>query len=99
MATIKINDDWQIVSDPYNWILRQRIVAEDSGKERWDTEGYYPTLAAAVKGAIDQEVKVPADLYGVLAKLDELYQLISCTFKDGVIVAEDHPEETDDFLR
>ncbi|MDF2873352.1 MAG: hypothetical protein K0R22_35 [Sporomusa sp.] len=82
MSLLKINDDWQIISDQYNWILQQRFVAEESGKERWSTEGYYPTLAGAVKGLVENEIKVPADIKGILEKLEVLRHLIDGRFQD-----------------
>ena len=78
MATIEINKDWQITSDERNWVLQQRRVikkskvVENIGKDIWEVDGYYPTLISAVKGLVEKSIKVPADLAGVVRKLEEL---------------------------
>lgn len=88
---IQINEDWCIDSDQYNWILQKRVVTKKQDEEgntsqkvTWRNEGYYPTLPDAVIGLVNQEIKIPADVQKVLAKLDELHSLIEEKFGSGV---------------
>ena len=86
MALLQINEDWRIDSDQYNWILQKRSIIqrtdniENIGKERWNNEGYFPTLPSAVRALVNQEIKIPADVAGVLNRLDELTQLVNERF-------------------
>ncbi|GMB00902.1 hypothetical protein [Pelosinus sp. IPA-1] len=97
MATIIIDQDWRITSDDRNWILQQRKVVqktdnvENIGKEVWVNDGYYPTLSSTARGLVEKAIKVPEDLQGVVAKIDDLNYAINQKF-DGMS-ATDFPSD------
>jgi hypothetical protein len=100
MAIIPINSEWQLKSEPRNWILQRKTSADDptddeSSEPGWKSIGYYCTLADAVIGMVNREIRVPADVKGVLAKLDELYALINERFA----ATPAQVDELEDFLQ
>ena len=79
---MQVGKNWRIKSDPLNIILMRRHTTRPKegkeSKEYWTSEGYYSSLASALKGLVDMEVKETElkDLKTVMAKLGELYKLI-----------------------
>lgn len=97
MPIIPIDKNWRIDHDPRNWMLQQRKVAEDSGKERWDTEGFHPSLPSAVRALVDKKVKVPADVRGIVAAIEDLNRKIDTLLVDAdEAPAVEIPEPDDD---
>ena len=45
---IPINEQYQLTSDEYQWIIQKRRTRK--GKEDWQARLYYPSLKAAVEG-------------------------------------------------
>ncbi len=62
---IRINPDWRIRSDPYNWIVETR--RKGGSKERWNAVGYYGDLDRAVLGLVQRRIRVMAGTYHVEA--------------------------------
>ena len=58
---IRINPDWRIRSDPYNWIIETR--RKGGAKERWNAVGYYGDLDRAVIGLVQRRIRVMSDAY------------------------------------
>ncbi len=58
---IRINPDWRIRSDPYNWIIEKR--RKGGAKERWNAVGYYGDLDRAVLGLVQRRIQVMAGTY------------------------------------
>jgi hypothetical protein len=109
VATIQLNPDWRVKTDPRNWILQKRATAEDAdGVEEtpaepgWKNVAYYGDLPDAVKGMVKREIKVPADMRGVLDKLEDLHRLIDECFSSVSFTNEPekvkNEEEIEDFL-
>lgn len=73
-----IGKDWKIESDPLNITLYRRMVAKKSGKEYWKAEGYYSSVANALKGLVNFEVKETGmkEFREVAKKIDGLYAQI-----------------------
>ena len=53
---IRINSDWRIRSDPYNWIIEKRRAG--GAKERWNAVGYYGDLDRAVLGLVQRRIRM-----------------------------------------
>jgi hypothetical protein len=102
MPIILIDDDWRIDHDPRNWMLQQRKVAEETGKERWDTEGFYPSLPSAIKALVDKKIKVPADIKAIVNAIEDLNRKIDTLLADAetpLAVENNAPDDDlDDFL-
>ena len=58
---IRINSDWRIRSDPYNWIIEKRRAG--GAEERWNAVGYYGDLDGAVLGLVQRRVRVMEGTY------------------------------------
>ncbi len=58
---IRINPDWRIRSDPYNWIIETR--RKGGAGERWNAVGYYGDLDRAVLGLVQRRIRVMAGTY------------------------------------
>lgn len=86
--TIKINDNWFIEKDQYNWILtfeNEGEINEKTGKpvhtiNRW----YYPTLQLALLACLGKGAVVEGDFsMAAVEKLIDQY----AAFKDEIIQA------------
>ena len=79
---MKINKDWKMEADPLKITLLERSRAPAKGNkpahDKWIVRGYYPSIQWALKGLVDFGVKETElkDLKTVVAKIDELHQLI-----------------------
>jgi hypothetical protein len=62
---IRINSDWRIRSDPYNWIIETR--RKGGVGERWNAVGHYGDLDRAVLGLVQRQIRVMAGTYHVEA--------------------------------
>jgi hypothetical protein len=109
VATIQLNPDWRVKTDLRNWILQKRATVEDadgaddsSAEPGWKNVAYYGDLPDAVKGMVKREIKVPADMRGVLDKLEDLHRLIDERFFSVSLTNEEEKvkkvEEIEDFL-
>lgn len=81
-----INEEYNLTSDPLNWILQKRFEKkkkegeEDSPTEYgWRDIGYYPNDKMALKDMIDREIRGTgiADFETVIKKIDELKETIN----------------------
>jgi len=48
MNLIKIDEEWQIKTDPYNWI----VCYKKKGNKTWQNKSYYGSLEQAINGFI-----------------------------------------------
>ena len=71
---IRINSDWRIRSNPYNWIIEKRRTG--GAKERWNAVGYSGNLDGAVLGLIQRRVRVMEGTYHAEA-LTPLYRALA----------------------
>ncbi len=85
-----IGKNWKLESDELNVKLMSRHIRKATpdkpSKEYWVTVGYYGTVKGALAGLVEHEVKSTGlkDVLTVVAKIDELYKLISgFEVKDG----------------
>ncbi len=58
---IRINPDWRIRSDPYNWVIETR--RKGGAGERWNAVGYYGDLDRAVLGLVQRRIRVMEGTY------------------------------------
>ncbi len=58
---IRINSDWRIRSDPYNWIIETR--RKGGAGERRNAVAYYGDLDRAVLGLVQRRIRVIAGTY------------------------------------
>ncbi len=78
-----IGKDWKIESDNLNVKLIKRYIrkatADKPRGEYWVAEGYYGTVKDALRGLVEHKVRATLlkDVKTVVAKIDELYKLIS----------------------
>lgn len=55
---IRINDDWVILIDPYNYILARDLHKKDKhGNDTFKNEGYYSGASEALTALVDKMVK------------------------------------------
>ena len=47
---IKLNDKFQVVGIPMNFVLEEKKINLKTGEEYWQTAGYYPTLEILLHG-------------------------------------------------
>ena len=79
---MKIGKKWEIVSDPMNITLKQKIRVKASAKQpahdSWRVEGYFGTVMEALRFLVNYEVSETdlKDMQTIVKKQDELYKLI-----------------------
>ncbi len=61
VVIIRINSDWRIRSDPFNWIIETR--RKGGAGERWNVVGYYGDLDRAVLGLVQRRIRAMAGTY------------------------------------
>ena len=52
---LPLNDEWRIASNGLDWVLQKRAVSE-SGKENWQSKGFYPTIGYACKAFVKKNL-------------------------------------------
>ncbi len=77
---ILINADTRLATDPHQWLIQNRRVA--NGKERWDSVVFYKTLSDAALGlarlkVYDYEGVLPHELETLCRRLDTLAANVS----------------------
>jgi hypothetical protein len=70
---LAVGTDWRLTSDPYNVILSRRVKTK-SGREQWETFGYYSTVGNALIGLVRQGVR-DTELASVHVVLDRIAEL------------------------
>lgn len=70
---ITIGANWRVSSDSMNVILSRRVKTK-SGKEAWETVGYFSTLGHALVGLVRQGVR-DTQLESIQAVQDRIAQL------------------------
>ncbi len=87
---MNIGKDWKIEADELNVGLLRRHTRKADGSTYWQPYGYYSTVANALQGLVDVEVKQTAlkDLETVVKKIDELYEWISRASEDARTVTK-----------
>lgn len=76
---LKIEDDYQIVSDSMQYILQERKVVgegDNKGNEYWTNEGYYGKIYQALKGYKELQIRnssvtTVGELMDLIRKLDK----------------------------
>jgi hypothetical protein len=76
---IWIGQNWKVGADPYNVVLYRRVKSK-SGKEVWETYGYYSTLGNVLIGLIRQGVR-DTELKDIQAVQDKIAQLEQAILK------------------
>ena len=82
MVNIQINDKMSVISDANQYILREfKGLSEKDGTENYETIGYFPTVASALKDYVEvtlresncTSIKQLIELHGQLEKkIDEI---------------------------
>lgn len=71
---MKLDENYTLDSDKYNWILRRESTREEmvdgeaktvTSKDNW----YYPTLSDALKKYCDQVLKTSLDIADIMVKM------------------------------
>lgn len=86
MINIKIDNDYRITNDKYNFILQKRRIItnnargrrtnpENIGKEVWTDEGYYTNIKFllkryATKKTLESEIETFQELFGILRGIE-----------------------------
>ena len=75
---MEIGKHYKVESDRNNVTLFKKGKNKKTGADTWHTEGYYPTVKAALHGMVEIEIKETElkDLQTVLTKITELHNLI-----------------------
>ena len=78
---------WKIESEGLNVILSKRRRSKKSNKDVWDVEGYYGTLAGALRGLVDIGVKDTdlKDLQTIITKVDKIEKAITLALQTLVL--------------
>lgn len=91
---IKLDDNYRVRSDKYQWILEKRIVNEETFEESWRTDGFYPTLESVIRNGCNQALKSSKNIELLLKKIDELQE----TIKSQYLASDNDCEDDIDFL-
>ena len=78
-----ISDDLRLDVDTLNWTLRQRAGTDKEGKEVWKPIAYYTSLAGALQGISNRQLKSCSDFEDVLDAINKLYTDIERWFPEG----------------
>lgn len=70
---ITVGQNWKVSSDSMNVILSRRVRTE-SGKEEWETIGYYSTLGNALVGLVRQGLR-DTEMASIEAVQDKIAEL------------------------
>ncbi len=70
---ITVGQDWKVGADSMNVILSRRVKTK-SGKEQWETVGYFSTIGNALIGLVRQGVR-DTELASLQAVQDKIAQL------------------------
>ncbi len=81
-----IGKNWKIETDPMNYLLMSRHISRKTGEEYCDVEGYYSSLASALKAIPEIELRATGmkDLHTVMEKLESIEKDISLALKKQV---------------
>lgn len=74
---IQLDENYKIISDPLNYILQEKRIAEkgkNEGKEIWVNAGYHGTLQSALKGYIRKNIQ-NSDIDTVEGLIDRMNKL------------------------
>ncbi len=77
---LMVGRNWRVaVIDSMNLGVYRRLSSKDSGKERWEIQGYFGTLAGTLHYLIEREIKATdlKDLQTVVDKVEQLKHDIS----------------------
>ena len=76
LKEVAIGQDWRVGADTLNIILYRHQVNKKTGNEYWRRHSYYDTIANALVGLADQEIRDTelADLKMVCNKIDQLHK-------------------------
>ncbi len=80
---MRINDDWELISDPLNIILRQRKISKEEkdnpSHEYWKVEGYYSSPQAALEALTLKKIMGTGmdDLETICAAMHSLNDMIA----------------------
>ncbi len=75
---MEIGKKWKVESDRNNVTLFKKGKNRKTGLDTWHTEGYYPTVKAALHGMVEIEIKLTElkNLQIINDKIIELHNLI-----------------------
>lgn len=76
---IKLNDEFSVVTDDYNVILRRRRVVEkgdNAGNEYWTNEGFYSDWHQALNDFVRRQISGLDDVRKILERLDDVQDVI-----------------------
>ena len=59
---VHINQDWQIASDPLQWIVQRRRTVK--GRDKWDSISFHHTLDSAVIWLARRHIRMLPGSYG-----------------------------------
>ena len=78
-----LDRNWVIESDKLNVKLMHRKVSKKTDKDVWAVEGYYSTLANALKGMVTLRINQTGmrTVEGIQKEIDKLYKLIDTKVK------------------
>ena len=85
---IKINEEYRIITDQYQYILQRATNAES---DRWLPFAYYTSLTGAVNGLLERDLKSSdvETLEGALARLKQLHaEIISALLPEYRVLPE-----------
>lgn len=76
--TIKINEDYTIKADRYNWIVITSYNGKDRGGnlKRQTRENYHPTLLRACQWIVDDSVKKCESVKKLIDKIEETQKIL-----------------------
>ena len=78
-----ISDDLRLKVDTMGWTLQRKEGLDKDGKENWKSFKYYTSLAGALQGISDQQLKSCSDFDDVLVAINKLYEDIERWFPEG----------------
>ena len=79
MATIKLDENYKMVSDNHNWTLEFESIRFDEEKQKEvksKDEWHYPSIQGCLKKYLDQSGKNSNSIDELIEKLNEIYLVI-----------------------
>ena len=83
--TIDVGPDWRIASDRNCYWLERRRVSEKTGRERWETRGYYSSLRTAYETLLRRDVREDEaeGVAAVLARVEQVERWIAVSLREA----------------
>ena len=74
--TWRLDDQWSVDTDPYNWILYKRGTKKDGGPGTWNPTGYYATADKLLMGLYHHFTRLEPQDKDLVKHLEACYESV-----------------------